>query len=58
MPGEEQNFKVRLRKLVQINETTTEEAKHVRPGSDPLNLCGRAAAEASKPQAELAALPV
>lgn len=53
----EQNCKVRLRNLVQINETMTEEAKHVRPQLDPQNLCGRAAAEASKPQPELAASP-
>lgn len=54
----EQNFKVRLRNLVQINEAMTEEPKHVTPGSDPLSLCGRTAAEASKPQSELAALPM
>lgn len=54
----EQNCKVRLRSLVQINETMTEEAKHVTPKSDPPNLCGRAAAGASKPQSELAALPM
>lgn len=54
----EQNCKVGLRSLVQINETTAGEAKRARPKSDLLNLCGRAAAEASRLQAELAALPV